>query len=272
MEQRRDAAGRIERRPVSPVVELHYLVTAWATEQRDEHQLLGSVVEWVLSHPKLPPETLPEPLEGVPCGLSLADRDTPSALWSALDGRVKPGLQLDVSLPTEIFAWQATATPAESLILRSGRDVPPVSEAPLDAPLVAPRNEPTFRRRRANGALVMEGELAPVNDEGWSTTPMRATLETSAVTVAPGSPVRVAVEVTNTTEVIDGVRASLDVGEGLAVEYEPALLPLFPEGTGVITLTLTVTPTFPAGTHQGTVELSSTVRPDERLASPSRSR
>ena len=97
---------------------------------------------------------------------------------------------------------------------------------------------------------------------------MRATLETSAVTVAPGTPVRVAVEVTNTTEVIDGVRASLDVGEGLAVEYEPALLPLFPEGTGVITLTLTVTPTFPAGTHQGTIELSSTVRPDERLASP----
>ena len=97
---------------------------------------------------------------------------------------------------------------------------------------------------------------------------MRATLETSAVTVAPGSPARLAVEVTNTTEVIDGVRASLDVGEGLAVEYEPALLPLFPEGTGVITLTLTVTPTFPAGTHQATVELSSTVRPDERLASP----
>ena len=65
---------------MSPVVDLHYLITAWAAEQRDEHQLLGSVVEWVLSHPKLPPETLPEPLEGVPCEPSWPDRDTPSAL------------------------------------------------------------------------------------------------------------------------------------------------------------------------------------------------
>src|SRR5271165_6183714 len=36
LEQRRDTEGRIMRRPASPAVELHYLATAWATEQRDE--------------------------------------------------------------------------------------------------------------------------------------------------------------------------------------------------------------------------------------------
>ena len=53
------------------------------------------------------------------------------------------------------------------------------------------------------------------------------------------------VEVTNELAVIDGVTAALDGGEGLTVTVEPPLLPLFPDGTGVLTLTLQPSPTLP---------------------------
>ena len=126
MQQRVNPAGNIERRPVNPVVDLGYLVTAWATERRDEHELLGSVLECVLSHRSLPEEFLPERFSGARCGLSLAgaDRRVPGDFWSALEGRLKPGLQLQVALPIEVFEWQPTARPAEQLELtveRSGK-------------------------------------------------------------------------------------------------------------------------------------------------------
>ena len=58
IEQRVNPAGKVERRPTNPVVDLSYLVTAWATERRDEHELLGSVLECILAHRAIP--------EGIP--------------------------------------------------------------------------------------------------------------------------------------------------------------------------------------------------------------
>jgi hypothetical protein len=155
MQQRSGGNGRIERRPATPVVRLHYVVTAWATEHADEHRLLGSVLGVVLAHAVLPPETLPERLAGMRCGLAIASGESriPGDFWSALDGRLKPAVLVEVSLPFEVFAWRPTATPAESVTLGSRSMAGAVHE-----PGRAQPQTPPLRRRRANGALVMEGK------------------------------------------------------------------------------------------------------------------
>lgn len=125
---------------------------------------------------------------------------------------------------------------------------------------------------------------------------LRATLSSSEVAIAPGRPARVSVEVTNASEVIDGVMATLlpeaprpsgsrgtdgsgefgwavaagdaVVDPGVSVRAEPALLPLFPDGSGTLTLEVAVSPTYPAGRHHLWVRLTSSVRPDEDLRAP----
>jgi hypothetical protein len=155
--ERDGADGRVERRPVPPMIQLNYVVTAWATDQRDEHQLLGTALEWVLAHDQLPPEVLPEPLDGLPCELALSDLDTPTDLWSALEGRVKPGLQIQLTLPVEIVGWREAAKPVDTITTRTERG----SATP---PPPADETRPPLRRRRAHGALVMEGRPEPESD------------------------------------------------------------------------------------------------------------
>jgi len=162
LEQRSNQEGALERRLPTPPAELHYLVTAWANEQRDEHQLLGSVLRAVLSQPKLPEDLLPESLPKGTYRVALASGDTrpPADFWSALDGRLKPGLQLQITMPLDVFAWQPTATPADTVSVATEpveRPQPPAAGA---------AEEPVLRRRRVNGALVMEGRRTPGTDEG----------------------------------------------------------------------------------------------------------
>lgn len=153
MEQRVGPSGRIERRLANPVVELHYLLTAWATELRDEHQLLGTVMECILANSTLDSRFLPDHLSGARCGLALAPehKRVPGDFWSALDGTLKPGLQLEVTLPVEVFAWRDTATPAEEVAVSVTRTEAPASPSPTAAP------QPALTRTRRAGALVMEG-------------------------------------------------------------------------------------------------------------------
>lgn len=88
---------------------------------------------------------------------------------------------------------------------------------------------------------------------------MRVRLLQRAVTLSPGRPAQVTLEVTNDLEVIDGVHASLDAPSGLEWSVTPESLPLFPDDQGRITLRLSVTPTFPAGEHEVPVVVASSV-------------
>lgn len=162
LQRRTSSDGVVERRPSPPVVDLHYLVTAWAAEYRDEHQLLGTVLEAVMANRTIPADLLNGPLASVRCGLGLApyDKKVPGDFWSALDGRLKPGLQVQVTLPVEVFAWKPAAPPAESVgvtvhdLTADARREPEPPEALPERPL---------RRVRRGGAVVMEGR--PETDE-----------------------------------------------------------------------------------------------------------
>jgi Pvc16 N-terminal domain len=104
--------GRRARRPPLPRIDCRYLVTAWTTEVRDEHSLLGAVLQACLLAPELPGEylaaayaevrPLPSLRVGMPDGSDTAD------FWSALGGQLKPGLDLILTATVDtVPSWTA---------------------------------------------------------------------------------------------------------------------------------------------------------------------
>lgn len=84
---------------------------------------------------------------------------------------------------------------------------------------------------------------------------MRVMSPVEVVEVAPGGSGEIALEVVNTSTVIEGVTARV---LGLAPELvtvTPAVLPLFPDAVGRLVVTLDVPTSFPAGRHPVTIEV-----------------
>lgn len=86
---------------------------------------------------------------------------------------------------------------------------------------------------------------------------MRVLADTRHLEAEPGKTVTLTLEVVNTDDVIDGVSAHV---VGLPAEYVsavPAMLPLFPDTAGKVTLGLAVPLSHPAGRHPLMVEVIS---------------
>lgn len=93
--------GRVIRRPPMPRVDCRYLVTAWAGDVRNEHQLLGAVMGALLIHTEMPPGYLPNgygEVRPLPV-LSIArfDGSDNTDFWTALGGELRPALDLTVT-------------------------------------------------------------------------------------------------------------------------------------------------------------------------------
>lgn len=165
----RHGDGGIERRLVNPTVDFQYLITAWATEVRDEHQLLGSILQSVMAKGQLPDGAVPAGVIEGPGKISLApagDR-VPGEFWSALGGRLKPGLQLTVTAALPVHAWQATAAPPTSIDV--GIDPSMAAPAP-PVPAATARwvaTEPsTPRRLRRTGTVTRETRASETRTSG----------------------------------------------------------------------------------------------------------
>lgn len=86
---------------------------------------------------------------------------------------------------------------------------------------------------------------------------MRVTADRRLLQVSPGAPVELRLEVVNTQDVIDGVAARVVGLDARHVTARPSMLPLFPDSSGELSLTIALPSTFPAGRHPVTVEVSS---------------
>lgn len=94
--------GRKFRRTPPRVIEMRYLITAWSSEHRDEHQLLGNVATTILLNRSIPTQYLPAGFDlpdGKPVGMSLTTTTDlkPNDFWSSIDGQLKPGLDVIVT-------------------------------------------------------------------------------------------------------------------------------------------------------------------------------
>lgn len=94
----RTVNGRTQRRQPIPMLELHYLVSAWAGVVRDEHQLLGDALACVMNNQVLPPELVEGGLNAN-IQLTIAPYDNTRAkdVWSTVGGAIKPSFELIVT-------------------------------------------------------------------------------------------------------------------------------------------------------------------------------
>lgn len=89
------------RRPVR--MDLHYMITAWATEAEDEHRLLAGTLMALFRQPHLPEDLLPESLrdQPVPIPLEVAQSDelqNPADVWNVLDNEIRTAIAFTVTL------------------------------------------------------------------------------------------------------------------------------------------------------------------------------
>src|SRR3954469_4032943 len=94
---------------------------------------------------------------------------------------------------------------------------------------------------------------------------MRVELDRPSVTVVPGQPAELAVDVYNTDGIIDGVTASVLGLDPAWVTPSTDQLALFPDSSGSLVLRLTPPLEYPAGNHRLTVQLTSVVTGDSAL-------
>lgn len=96
-----DGTIELHRNPTR--IDLNYLITGWAKEVYDEHQLLSKALVTLLKQPYLPEEYLPEYLKNqpVPIWMDVAQNNiltNPSDLWNTLDNDLRPGIRLRITL------------------------------------------------------------------------------------------------------------------------------------------------------------------------------
>ncbi|NLF03469.1 MAG: DUF4255 domain-containing protein [Actinomycetales bacterium] len=110
-ENRPGPDGRLQRRFALPMVQLSFLVSAWAGSVRDEHALLGDVLARVLAHPVIPPEHLPVPLDSaVQLALAGEEATRPRDVWSGIGGHLKASFVLQVTLAADAYPWETAPT------------------------------------------------------------------------------------------------------------------------------------------------------------------
>lgn len=121
-------SGQAERRPPLPMVVLSYLVSAWAGSTRDEHQLLGDVINRLSGRSTLEPRYLPSaPAATVSIGFGADPNNRTREIWSAVGSELKASFTVHLTVGADAFDWTDQAPRVERI------------EA-LTAPMPAPRS------------------------------------------------------------------------------------------------------------------------------------
>ncbi len=115
--------GHSHRRVPLPRIDCRYLVTAWTSEVRDEHSLLGATLCALLRHCELDQKYLPAPYSAVQPRPSIAvaasNGTDNSDFWSALGGQLKPGLDVVVTATVDAALLVAVAPPVQRYTIRT---------------------------------------------------------------------------------------------------------------------------------------------------------
>lgn len=86
---------------------------------------------------------------------------------------------------------------------------------------------------------------------------MLVTADTRLIDISPGGSAEVVLDVRNTSTIIDGVTTRIIGLPAAGVTSKPMLLPLFPDASGQVTLSVGVPTSYPAGRHAVTIEVAS---------------
>ncbi len=110
-ELERTTTGQAVQRRNFVRLDLHYVITVWATEPEDEHRLLTRCLLVLFRNQALPEDLLPEALKDQPMPIPLTVAqyemlDKPSDIWNVMDNQQRPAIvmlttiALDPHVPT----------------------------------------------------------------------------------------------------------------------------------------------------------------------------
>lgn len=100
-----DGDGRAQRRSPQPMIELGYLVSAWAGSPRDEHQLLGDVVSLLAGVSALPAEDAPTRDSSVLLSLGTGELQRAREIWQGIGGDLKASVHLTATVAADTWDW-----------------------------------------------------------------------------------------------------------------------------------------------------------------------
>lgn len=114
-------SGPAQRRRPQPMMQLGYLVSAWAGSPRDEHLLLGDVVSILAAVEVLPGALQPDGLSSS-VRLALGDTDNRAReVWSAAGGSLKASFSLMATVAADSFDWEVSPPPVERISAMASR-------------------------------------------------------------------------------------------------------------------------------------------------------
>jgi hypothetical protein len=113
--------GKRLRRGPLPRVDCRFLITVWTNEVSDEHSLLGRVLLALLVNPEISSEHLAEPLASVDplptIKLRTGSAAENSDFWSIMNGQMKAGLDVVVSVTLDAAALAEVGPPTREVLL-----------------------------------------------------------------------------------------------------------------------------------------------------------
>jgi hypothetical protein len=117
--------GPSYRRRPQPMIELGYLISAWAGSPRDEHQLLGDIVSLLAGTSILPEEVTPPGLNST-VSLALGGELKARDIWQGLGGKLRPSLIVTATVAADTWDWELQAPLVDRLsVLSRPSPVPP---------------------------------------------------------------------------------------------------------------------------------------------------
>ncbi len=107
IERNADGTSTQWRKPVR--VDLHYMITAWATEPEDEHNLISRVLMTLFRFTSIPQDVLPPSLQEQrqPISFMVAqynELNNPADLWNVLDNEMRPVVALIITLAIDPYS------------------------------------------------------------------------------------------------------------------------------------------------------------------------
>ena len=121
----REINGQRVRHAPQPRVDCRYMVTAWAGDPRDEHQLLGAVLAALLRFSEMPAQYLPSPLDQIrplpTLNVPRFDGSHNADFWTAVSGEMRPAVDLVVSATFDAAVIAEAGPPVLSFTLGTQR-------------------------------------------------------------------------------------------------------------------------------------------------------
>lgn len=193
--------GTVIQRRTPTRVDLHYMVTAWANDPEDEHNLLARTLMVLFREPHLPKDLLPESLQDqpVPIALQVAQEGTltnPADVWSAMDNEFRPAIVLTVTLTVD--PYQPLVTPVvRSRDLRFGQSRQPAQERLIEEAepevfwTIGGSIQTDKPLQELSLTLVERGQAVPLQEEGrFAIGRLKAGDYTLEITIKGGKPKR----------------------------------------------------------------------------------